>query len=190
MRIGILRIGRISADVADRIQETLSNTLPETTVSVIEKEIEVPQQAFNETRKQYRSDIMLTAIRNCAEERPEFDRVLGIVDVDIFISRLNFVFGEAEHPGKAAVISLWRLRPEFGHQPPNEEVFEERSAKEALHEIGHTLGLDHCTNPFCAMHFSNSILETDVKKTFFCSRCTIRVETALGNPGKSLEGNI
>jgi archaemetzincin len=130
------------------------------------------------------------AIRRFAYARQEFDRVLGVIDVDLFVPSMNFVFGEAEHPGKAALVSFWRLRPEFHQQPPNEEAFGERCAKEAIHEIGHTLGLDHCDNPFCVMHFSNSILETDVKKSFFCKKCAFEVEAALTEFGKDHERKV
>jgi archaemetzincin len=190
MRIGILRIGQPKSDPSDRIRETLSATFPETAVAMIEKEICVPDGAFNETRKQYRSDIILMEIRNFADARQEFDRILGITDVDLFVPSMNFVFGEAEHLGKAALVSFWRLRPEFHQRPPNEEAFGERCAKEAIHEIGHTLGLDHCDNPFCVMHFSNSILETDVKKSFFCKKCASEVEVMLIEFGKDLERKV
>ncbi len=187
MRIGILPVGQLKSETTSRIQETLSIAFPETIVTIIEKGISLPDGAFNEGRNQYRSDMILTAIKEYAATKPEFDHVLGIIDIDIFTSTMNFVFGEAEHPGKVALISLWRLRPEFYHQPSNEELFDERSAKEAVHEIGHTLGLMHCSNPFCVMHFSNSILETDVKKTFFCTKCSIKVEKALGDRGRHVE---
>ena len=67
------------------------------------------------------------------------DRVLGITNVDLYVPHLNFVFGEAECPGKAAIISLYRLEPEFYGQSPNTKLFAQHSVKEAVHEIGHTL---------------------------------------------------
>ncbi|HVP27089.1 MAG TPA: matrixin family metalloprotease, partial [Candidatus Bathyarchaeia archaeon] len=88
----------------------------------------------------------------------------------------NYVFGEAESPGKAALISLYRLKPEFYGKKPNTELFIERSTKEAVHEIGHTLGLNHCSNPFCVMYFSNSIFETDRKQSLFCNKCYLKIE--------------
>jgi archaemetzincin len=85
---------------------------------------------------------------------------------------VNFVFGEAELSGKAAIISLYRLKPEFYGEPVNQTLFLERAAKEAVHEIGHTLGLTHCSNPSCVMSFSNTIRAVDTKKREFCPKCS------------------
>ena len=96
------------------------------------------------------------------------DRVLGLVDMDIFAHELNFVFGEADVAGGKALISLKRLRQEFYGLPKNENLFRERALKEAVHELGHTYGLRHCPNPACVMHFSNSLHDTDLKGWDFC----------------------
>jgi predicted Zn-dependent protease len=67
--------------------------------------------------------MLLNAVRHYATANRIFDCVLGIVDVDIFVLGLNFVFGEAARPGRAALISLWRLRPEFYGDPSDTELF-------------------------------------------------------------------
>lgn len=178
MKVGILAIGKTDADVISRIQENLTAILTKTSYALIGEAVQIPQEAFSRTRKQYRSDTILEIVRNYAETQNVFNRVLGIVDVDLFVPRLNFVFGQAECPGKAALISLWRLRPEFYGKPSNTQVFAERSTKEAMHELGHTLGLKHCSNPFCVMYFSNSIFETDRKQSFFCNKCYLKAQTS------------
>ncbi len=145
--------------------------LPEVSFTQVPDIMPLPKDAYDKERQQYRSNMVLDGIRVLADRTKELDHVLGILDVDLYVPPLNFVFGEAENPGKAALISLYRLRPEFHKQKPNEALFFERSTKEAVHELGHTFGLKHCSNPFCVMYFSNSIFETDRKQSLFCNRC-------------------
>jgi archaemetzincin len=190
MKIGILRIGHVDSNVIGRIRESLQTVFADARSTSIAESMSIPEKAFNKARGQYRSDIFLAMIHNFAKEADAFDRVLGVVDVDIFVPRLTFVFGEAETRGKAALISLWRLRPEFYGKPSDMELFVERSMKEAVHELGHTLGLGHCSNPFCVMYFSNSIFETDRKKNFFCNKCFSKVEAYNQKTGKNLENRV
>jgi archaemetzincin len=184
MNIGILRVGQVDSSMLNRIGENLCMAFPETKCILTDKVLPISPKALDDERRQYRSNVILGEVHNYADKEKLFDRVLGVVDVDVFVSGLNFVFGEAECPGKAALISLWRLRPEFYGEKPNLEVFVERSAKEAVHELGHTFGLEHCVNPFCVMYFSNSIFETDRKQSLFCGRCYLRVDAAVGLRGE------
>jgi len=183
MKIGILRVGQVDSHVINRIQENLNMIFPKTTCALISETMPIPSEAFNNARQQYRSDIILSRVHSYAEKDKALDRVLGTVNVDIFVPELNFVFGEAECPGKATLISLWRLRPEFYGKAPNMELFLERITKEAVHELGHSLGLRHCSNPFCVMYFSNSIFETDRKQSLFCNKCDLKVETTVNQLG-------
>jgi archaemetzincin len=183
MKIGILRVGQVDSHAINRIQENLNMIFPKTTCALISETMPIPSEAFNNARQQYRSDIILSRVHSYAEKDKALDRVLGTVNVDIFVPELNFVFGEAECPGKATLISLWRLRPEFYGKAPNMELFLERITKEAVHELGHSLGLRHCSNPFCVMYFSNSIFETDRKQSLFCNKCDLKVEATVNQLG-------
>lgn len=183
MKTGILRIGKVDSNVISRVQENLNMIFPRSTFKLVAEAVEVPEEAFNEKRGQYNSNHILRLVRENAEKEEKADKILGIADIDLFVPNLNFVFGEAECPGRAALISLWRLRPRFYGQPVNLSLFVERSTKESVHELGHTLSLRHCSNKSCVMYFSNSILETDRKQSLFCNKCFPVVEKLIDNMG-------
>jgi archaemetzincin len=184
-KIGLLPIGQVDSTVLSQIEEGLAKVFPETACRIIDKPFALPEAAFDKTRRQYRSNQILGTIQSFAAETKKTNRVLGVIDVDIFVPELNFVFGEASFPGKAALISLFRLKPEFYKLKPDPEVYSLRAVKEAVHEIGHTLGLKHCSRSSCVMHFSNSIFDTDKKQHLFCDECSLRVALAINGLEKA-----
>lgn len=128
-------------------------------------------QAYNPDRKQYLSSQLLEALGKAERE----SRVVGIADVDLYVPRLKFVFGEANVTSGTAVVSLTRLRQEYYGLAPDETLFLERATKEIVHELGHTFGLGHCANNKCVMHFSNSLADTDLKEAHFCNMCRPKI---------------
>ena len=128
-------------------------------------------QAYNPERKQYFSSKLLASLKT--SERDE--RVVSIADVDLYVPRLNYVFGEADIASGTAIVSLYRLRQEYYGLAPDEALFMERATKEIVHELGHTFGLGHCPNNKCVMHFSNSLADTDFKEANFCSSCRPKI---------------
>ncbi len=170
MKLAVLRIGLVDVDIIQNMQKRLCTMFPDTTCIIVNHVMHVPEEAYNQRRHQYNSTKILMRIRDHVQGL-DVDRVLGVVEADLYASRLNFVFGEAECPGKVAVISLFRLRPEFYGHFTDEKLFVERCVKEAVHEVGHTLGLSHCRDSSCVMFFSNSISDTDHKASSFCDRC-------------------
>jgi archaemetzincin len=128
--------------------------------------------AYNPERKQYLSSELLGSLKKSTEEEA---RLVGITEVDLYVPRLNFVFGEANVLSGTAIVSLCRLRQEYYGLAPDEFMFMERATKEIVHELGHTFGLGHCPNSKCVMHFSNSLADTDLKGANFCSKCRPRI---------------
>jgi archaemetzincin len=181
LAVEILPIGQVDTNILFRVKEGLVKVFPETTCSIANEQLPLSERDFDKNRKQYRSNVILNTLQGYAAKRKDVARVLGIVDADIFVPELNFVFGEATCPGKAALISLWRLKPVYNENPPNIELFGTRSVKEAVHEIGHTLGLRHCHRSSCVMHFSNSIFDTDRKQNQFCDQCYLQAAIAINN---------
>jgi archaemetzincin len=109
------------------------------------------------------------------EEARSATRVLGVTDLDLFITILTFVFGLAHLGARTALVSLHRLHNEFYGLPPEPELVLARLEKEAMHELGHTLRLTHCPDYSCVMHFSNAVEEVDLKEARFCPACRARL---------------
>lgn len=140
----------------------------------------LPEPWFDPQRGQYRGDFALDALVRTGAARSEW--TLGIADADLFVPGLTFIFGQATVGGCCGIIGLARLRPGFYGLPHDEERFRRRTLIEAIHELGHVAGLDHCPNPRCVMHFSNTIEDTDRKGPGFCPRCHRDVRRILEAP--------
>jgi archaemetzincin len=126
--------------------------------------------AYNPVRGQYHSTEILR--RLLQDPDTESWRILGVTDVDLYIPILTFVFGEAQLGNTAALVSTHRLRPEFYGLPRDPGLLQERLLKEALHELGHTFGLQHCPDYLCVMSASHSVERIDLKQADFCQACT------------------
>jgi archaemetzincin len=167
--ITLVPIGEMEKSVLKTLGQPLTEAFGQKTR--VGDSIKLTDKGWDQHRNQHLASMLLAGLPTPGSG----DRVLGVVDVDIFAPGLNFVFGEADITGRRAIISLQRLRQEFYGLPRNEDLFKERMLKEAVHELGHTYGLVHCPNPACVMHFSNSLHDTDFKGRDFCPACKARL---------------
>ncbi|TNF24516.1 MAG: peptidase M54 [Deltaproteobacteria bacterium] len=121
-----------------------------------------------------------TILKMLLSERPDgVDRVLGLVDQDLFIPILTYVFGEAQLRGVVAVASTFRLREPWEAGGTTRAVLEARLIKTALHELAHTYGLRHCMRPRCVMTVASSLEMLDEKAPSFCLQCQGELHDAL-----------
>ncbi|MBI3842169.1 MAG: archaemetzincin family Zn-dependent metalloprotease [Thaumarchaeota archaeon] len=162
--------------VTNNILKMLETALPKRFISssfALASSLELPFNAFDSSRKQYVSPEIISFIHeSCNDAR--YQKILGICDVNAYSGRLNFVFGEAQFRGRIAAIYLARLREEMD-DPFDERIFLQRVVTEAVHEIGHLFGLQHCSSSSCVMYFSNSLGDTDKKGSDFCSACKTKI---------------
>jgi len=163
-KLNIIPIGKIDQRILDYLKVELRKKFG-LEVGIVEP-MEKPDYAYNPQRRQYHSTSILEKISKLTN-----GVILGVVDLDLYVPDLNFVFGQAAPLMRMAIISLARLRQECYGLPKNESLFRERAIKEAVHELGHVFGLNHCRDPKCVMHFSNSLFDTDKKSSSFCSKC-------------------
>lgn len=138
------------------------------------------KEAYSKKRDQYDAYRYLSLCDKTGKDNDKI--VLGITDVDLFVPRLNFVFGLAQKNGYGCIISTNRLG--------EGKILEERISKEAVHEIGHVVGLEHCLNNNCVMYFSNSLLDTDRKTGWFCDDCLNKFNEKHKKRSFGLDGTI
>jgi archaemetzincin len=137
-----------------------------------------PSYAWDASRAQFSSTLILhDALRRVP---PDAAKLIVLTEHDLFIPMLSFVFGQAQLDGKAAIVSLARLRQEFYDLPPNRPLLLVRLRKEALHELGHAFGLTHCADRLCTMSLSTSIQQLDAKGSDFCESCAVLIHDATG----------
>lgn len=105
--------------------------------------------------------------------------VLGLSNSDGFVRGLNFVFGVALPSKAVALVFTKRL------VTGNSNLYRNRLLKESLHELGHLLGLSHCSNPYCVMSFSNTLDDVDRKNSNFCEKCLRKLRSNVERINKS-----
>jgi archaemetzincin len=163
----LVTIGDVPPNVMEWIENAAAEWFP---LSIrLLPALAVPEGAYDAKRQQYQSvEIMKLLARSAPRDA---SRVLGVTDVDLAIPMLSFLFGQAQFNGPVAIVSLCRLHQEFYGLPAQEKLLRERTVKETLHELGHTFGLVHCSDPNCAMSLATHIELVDSKSEKYCARC-------------------
>lgn len=166
--LGISGIGRECDVSIQDLSGSISARFPWFTIHNIAA-LPVPEEAYDSRRSQYHSTRILSWLEDTIQDLG-VDRLLGVTSFDLYVPGMNFVFGEARRPGRVGIISTHRLK----HDPRTESgLLLKRATKEAVHEIGHMLGLGHCRSLECVMYFSNSLADTDRKSDEFCRGCRL-----------------
>ncbi|MEZ4426466.1 MAG: hypothetical protein R3A51_02105 [Nannocystaceae bacterium] len=141
----------------------------------------LPKDAYYAPRRRYRADTLLEYLLTQIEGTPRTTRALGLTTRDISVTNGPHkdwgVFGYGFVPGKAAVISSFRLR----RRTRDKALVERRVVTTAIHEIGHTFGLDHCNEhgERCPMlDAEGSIVNTDSSTGHLGPGCRASLERA------------
>jgi len=133
--------------------------------------------AYHAERQQFHSSQILLRMQPLVH--PWAWRLLAVTNVDLYIPILKYIFGEAQMGGPCGVISSHRLRQEFYGLDGDDSLLSQRLLKEAIHELGHTLDLQHCPDYRCAMASAHAVEWIDLRETRLCESCGSRVEAKL-----------
>ncbi len=133
----------------------------------------LPESAYHPVRRQYNAISILRDLR--AGNDSNDVRLLGVVNVDLFIPILTYVFGEAQMEQSCAVVSLQRIRYRKDGANAPLSLYLERAAKLAVHEVAHTFGLPHCTEADCIMKFLPDLDALDDQPLVLCRYCALEI---------------
>ena len=131
--------------------------------------VDLPEQAYYEPRRRYRAEKILPFL---LEKLPsDGDRILGLTGVDISTDKGSIkdwgILGLASLGGRECVISAFRCYGRAGEGTHARILL----AKVAVHEFGHTLGLDHCTTRGCLMEDAGGRARTCDREYDLCAGC-------------------
>jgi archaemetzincin len=131
--------------------------------------VDLPEQAYYAPRRRYRAEKILPFL---LEKLPaDGDRILGLTGVDISTDNGSIkdwgILGLANLGGKECIISAFRCYSR-AREGAHARIL---LAKVAVHEVGHTLGLDHCTTKGCLMEDAGGMVRTCDREYDICTRC-------------------
>jgi archaemetzincin len=131
--------------------------------------VDLPEQAYYQPRRRYRAEKILPFL---LEKLPgDGARILGLTGVDISTDNGSIkdwgILGLASLGGKECIVSAFRCHKRSPQGMPARILL----AKVAVHEVGHTLGLDHCITRGCLMEDAGGLVRTCDREYDICSRC-------------------
>ncbi|MFA6142707.1 MAG: archaemetzincin [Candidatus Omnitrophota bacterium] len=162
--IYIVPVGQIDKKTTEGVKNGFSGFMPMSVRVEISQPKDVPQAAYDSSRKQYNAETVLYEISQRMTIDIMTERVLVITDVDLYAPGSDFVLGSANAKKGICIISLARLKKD-------DKLFLERVSKQAIYEFGVSRGLDNCSNLKCVMNSSNNLADIDKKKHALCHDC-------------------
>ena len=166
IKIAVLYYANIDENLKSELLQNITATYL-CTVTEIKGIATLPKAAFYKPRNRYRATVLLESINSYNG----YDKIIGITSKDISTSKNNIydwgIMGLANSPGRSCIISTYRIKT------PNKVLFNDRFIKVALHELGHTMGLPHCTfSNTCFMEAAEGTIKSVDRETKnLCSNC-------------------
>ena len=162
--VHILPLGNVKKPIIDDVVKGLTDFYHKEIV--VEKSIPLDNKLLAASKTRFSADSILKRFKSSKN-------ILVITEVDIVhpkekVTKEFGIFGLGFRPGTVCVVSSFRLK-----KNASPKLFTERLKKVSIHEVGHNLGLHHCTkDPECMMSAANgTIKQVDHEKMMFCDYC-------------------
>lgn len=182
-RIGFQPYGEFDKALVDTVVNALARTYDYKIIILPKRKI--PENTFvNIKSPRYRADSLLIDLKG---NKPDsIDIVLGLINKDISTTKRDKdgnvkkpeskyfdwgIYGLGYRPGPSCIVSTYRL------SAMNKKLFFSRLKKICIHEVGHNLGLPHCTTNKCVMQDAVETIKTvDNESEELCAGCRLKIK--------------
>lgn len=174
--IALLPLGNYHKEVLDSLQKTVSTFFNRGVI--ILNDLPIPQK-FITADNSCNADSLLTLLSHYTNDT--IAEVIGITTNDIYqVTETHYLKEGKSHSfvfnksilglgymnSNACIISTYKLTS------PDKKLLNNRLRKVVLHEMGHNLGLEHCSNDSCLMSAQNGhMVMLNRAGGDFCVRC-------------------
>jgi archaemetzincin len=177
--VGVQPFDEFPTTISDSISSAINKVYNFKTITLKQKEL--PQSAFTTIKSpRYRADSLLKFLKRTKPDSINY--IIGLTTKDISTTKRNKdgsikkpksrytdwgVFGLGYRPGTSCVVSTFRYKTK------NNALYIQRLQKICVHEIGHNLGLPHCSSgDDCVMQDAAETIKTiDNVKMELCMSC-------------------
>lgn len=163
--IYIQPLGQVDSVVLNNVKKSIENFYG--FKCYIKTPVQLTEDLFATSRKRYEASKILKKYNSRENLLLVTEKDIAYHDKKRKVNEWGII-GLGYRPGTVCVVSTYRIKRNVSR-----ERFEDRLKKVSIHEVGHNLGIDHCTkNKECIMNDANgTVSQIDREKMFICEHC-------------------
>jgi archaemetzincin len=166
--VAIQPLGSVAPSTVNQVQRGIASTFQANVIVLKSKSMSPSTLSARSGR--YRAEKILQEAER--DVHPTFTKILVLTEKEISATKGRHhdwsISGYGLLAQRPCVVSTYRIR----RRNSSAALFNTRLIKIANHELGHTLGLDHCSQSACLMaDMKGSMRGLDLRTGTFCSTC-------------------